>query len=333
MSTIAAALRGRELGRDIGPIDLRSAYRWLALLALSGLLALTSAQVPGAVEAVADAYLEIAVFVAFTLFLVYSAEVSFRTGLGDLLRRHASWQVPIAALLGAFPGCGGAIVAVTQFTRGHMSFGGVVATLTATMGDAMFLLIAAEPMTALTISGVSILVGITSGYLVDLLHGADFLRPATARCGNRCDEPRSWIDGREGASDWLWLAMMALAIVVGLPLAMVEFDLLAWVGLPESAAATLALSGAAWASCSGPRTAIPTTRNPKRKRRAPRSPAPSSPAPTSSSPGWSSPWSATSCSSPLSRSTLPACWAPPAAWSSWPRSWSASSLAAGPRSW
>ena len=243
MSTFAAALRARELGK--GPLHLGPLYRWAALLLLAALIAGTAGQVPAALEAAADAYLEIAVFVAFTLLLVYGAEAGFKTELGALLRRHAAWQVPIGALLGAFPGCGGAIVAVTQFTRGHMSFGGLVATLTATMGDAMFLLIAAEPMTALLVSGVSIAVGVASGYLVDGLHGRDFLRPArAARRDRACIGSKPWIGGRQGPLEWAWIALMAVAMVVGIPAAMAEADVLGWLGFSEGAALSLALAGA-----------------------------------------------------------------------------------------
>ncbi|MDJ0610840.1 MAG: putative manganese transporter [Kiloniellales bacterium] len=243
MSTLAAALRARELGQ--GPLHLGALYRWTALLLLAALIAATAGQVPAALEAAADAYLEIAVFVAFTLLLVYGAEAGFKTELGTLLRRHAAWQVPIGALLGAFPGCGGAIVAVTQFTRGHMSFGGLVATLSTTMGDAMFLLIAAEPMTALLVSGISLAVGVASGYLIDGLHGRDFLRPAqAARQDRACIAGKPWIGGRQGPLEWAWIALMAVAMVVGIPAAMAEADLLGWLGLPEGAALTLALAGA-----------------------------------------------------------------------------------------
>ena len=45
------------------------------------------------------------------------------------------------------PGCGGAVVVVAAYSSGHVGFGAVVATLTATMGDAAFLLIAIRPRT------------------------------------------------------------------------------------------------------------------------------------------------------------------------------------------
>ncbi len=40
---------------------------------------------------------------------------------------------------------------ITQYVSGRLSFGAVVAVLTATMGDAAFLLLAAKPTTGLAI--------------------------------------------------------------------------------------------------------------------------------------------------------------------------------------
>ena len=56
----------------------------------------------------------------------------------------------MAALLGSTPSCDGAVV-VAAFSSGHGRFGAVVATLTATMGDAAFLLIATRPDAALVV--------------------------------------------------------------------------------------------------------------------------------------------------------------------------------------
>ena len=71
--------------------------------------------------------------------------------VGEKMGKAKVWQVPFAAGLGALPGCGGAIIVVTQYVSGRLSFGSVVAVLTATMGDAAFLLIAQEPLTGATI--------------------------------------------------------------------------------------------------------------------------------------------------------------------------------------
>lgn len=126
--------------------------------------------------ALADAYYQVSVFVAATLLgLLYFERVN-RRSLADVLRRRLGWRVPIAALLGAIPGCGGAIIVITQYVRGAMSFGGVVATLTATMGDAAFLLLAKSPSVALLVFSICLLCGVLFGYLVEFVHGRDFMK-------------------------------------------------------------------------------------------------------------------------------------------------------------
>jgi hypothetical protein len=96
--------------------------------------------------------------------------------------RSSEWQsgkkpVLLAAVLGLIPGCGGAIIVITQFVQGRLSFGAVVAVLTATMGDAAFLLISARPMAALIVFPLSFMSGCIAGLTVDRLHSEGFLRP------------------------------------------------------------------------------------------------------------------------------------------------------------
>ena len=95
--------------------------------------------------AISDAYLQVSAFVAATFLLFYGIERLFKADAAALLQEATFWQVPIAAGLGALPGCGGAVIVMTQYVSGRLSFGAVVAVLTATMGDAAFLLIAQLP--------------------------------------------------------------------------------------------------------------------------------------------------------------------------------------------
>ena len=124
-----------------------------------------------------DAYLQVTVFVAFTLLLVQFLEKLFSFDLRQANRDNPNAQIVISAILGATPGCGGAIIVVTQFASGHVSFGALMAVLTSTMGDAAFLIIAAMPFVYLKIMAISLVVGILSGYLVNYIFGKDYLRP------------------------------------------------------------------------------------------------------------------------------------------------------------
>ena len=126
-------------------------------------------------KSISDAYLQVSTFVAATFLIFYSCEKFFNIDAARALRNATFWQVPIAAGLGALPGCGGAIIVVTQYVTGRLSFGSVVAVLTATMGDAAFLLIAQAPLTGISMMIMGLVVGSLSGWVVNIIHHKDFL--------------------------------------------------------------------------------------------------------------------------------------------------------------
>ncbi|GAA61289.1 hypothetical protein P20652_3166 [Pseudoalteromonas sp. BSi20652] len=128
--------------------------------------------------ALSDAFFQVSVFVAATLLIYYYAiEHLPQLELSYLSARSSVLEISFAAVLGALPGCGGAIIVVTQFTKGQASFGAIVAVLTATMGDAAFLLLATRPTEGLLIMGIGLVVGTFSGLLVNTIHKKYFLRP------------------------------------------------------------------------------------------------------------------------------------------------------------
>ena len=118
-------------------------------------------------QALIDAYLQVSVFVGFTLFIFIGMDALTKFNIPYVLDKTKKFHVIMASLLGALPGCGGAIVVVTQYIQGRISFGSLVAVLTATMGDAAFLLLAAEPFTGLFIFALGASVGALTGYIVD----------------------------------------------------------------------------------------------------------------------------------------------------------------------
>ena len=127
-------------------------------------------------QALIDAYLQVSVFVGFTLFIFIGMDTLTRFNILYVLDKTKKFHVIMASLLGALPGCGGAIVVVTQYIQGRISFGSLVAVLTATMGDAAFLLLAAEPFTGLFIFTLGASVGALTGYIVDKIHGELYLQ-------------------------------------------------------------------------------------------------------------------------------------------------------------
>jgi hypothetical protein len=127
-------------------------------------------------QALIDAYLQVSVFVGFTLFIFIGMDALTKFNIPYVLDKTKKFHVIMASLLGALPGCGGAIVVVTQYIQGRISFGSLVAVLTATMGDAAFLLLAAEPFTGLFIFALGASVGALTGYIVDKIHGESYLQ-------------------------------------------------------------------------------------------------------------------------------------------------------------
>jgi len=131
------------------------------------------------INVLADAFWQVSAYVAASLTLYHY--------LANLFTRYqwfinaqfsqSKYQVIFASLMGAMPGCGGAIIVITQFVQGKFSFGSVVAVLTATMGDAAFLLLASRPSIGLFVVVVGVIVGIVSGIIVDYIHGHQFMRP------------------------------------------------------------------------------------------------------------------------------------------------------------
>ena len=126
-----------------------------------------------------DAYIQVSVFVGFTLFVFIGLDSLTKFDVKNFLSKTQKFHVGIAAFLGAIPGCGGAIIVVTQYIQGRISFGSLVAVLTATMGDAAFLILAIEPTTGLLIFGIGIIVGSISGYIIDFFHGINFMQSET----------------------------------------------------------------------------------------------------------------------------------------------------------
>ena len=112
-----------------------------------------------------DAYIAVSTFVGATL-LVFVLLEKKNFNIQSYIQKNQQLEIPISAFLGAIPGCGGAIMVMSLFTRGVVSFGAVLATLISTMGDAAFLLLATKPQAALIILPVTFCKVIVSGYLV-----------------------------------------------------------------------------------------------------------------------------------------------------------------------
>ena len=165
-------------------------------------------------SSVSDAYISVTSFVAGTLLLFFTLEKYLKIDLKNILLNKPKLEVFVGSFLGALPGCGGAIIVLTQYSRGKASFGSVVAALTATMGDAAFLLIAREPATGLLILLIGFFVGYVSGLLVNSIHGKSFMKM------NGCDlirlncKPSKYKSSK--TLDLIWLALIIPGMIFGI---------------------------------------------------------------------------------------------------------------------
>ena len=114
-----------------------------------------------------NAFLQVGVFVGAVLlifgFINYKTQGRFVQKLEDSKRI----QPVIGAFLGLTPGCGGAIFVMPLYLKGTVSYGTVIATLIATMGDSAFVLISTRPLDYVYVSAISFIAAILCGYLVD----------------------------------------------------------------------------------------------------------------------------------------------------------------------
>lgn len=220
-----------RLPTGLGPIRIKRALIAAVFVAL--------AVFPGELGALTrslmtDAFVQVSVFVAATLMLFYGAERVFKFDIGTALQKARGAQVPLAALLGATPGCGGAVVVVAAYSSGHVGMGALVATLTATMGDAAFLLIATRPEVAAVVLPVSMAVGVASGWIVDLIHP----RHNIPR-GQTCDVVAPI--GKLRLRDLVYLAVAAPGLIVGAA-QLAQIEITGFFGIPIE---PIALAGVA----------------------------------------------------------------------------------------
>ena len=162
---------------------------------------------------IADAYINVTTFVGGTLIIFFFLEKFFNIDLNKILSNRPKFEVFVSSALGSLPGCGGAIIVLTQYSRGKISFGSVVATLTATMGDAAFLLLAKDPKIGFLIMILGFAVGFISGILVNKIHGKSFMKI------NGCDiirlnsKPSSYKASK--TLDIFWITLLIPGIILG----------------------------------------------------------------------------------------------------------------------
>jgi hypothetical protein len=165
-----------------------------------------------------NAFFQVSVFVAATLLIYhYAIDHIPQLELSYLASKSPLYEVSFASVLGALPGCGGAIIVVTQFTKGQASFGAIVAVLTATMGDAAFLLLATRPKEGLLIMFIGLTVGTVTGLCVNYFHKSDYLRPTKLISNNEIPTNHSKLTY---LSKSVWMIALVPSLIVALLMAL-----------------------------------------------------------------------------------------------------------------
>ena len=122
-----------------------------------------------------DAFLAVTVFVAAMVLLFSWLQYITAGRFVEWIRDNKRWQPALGAIMGLTPGCGGAIIMMPMYTRGYVTYGTVIATLIATLGDAAFVLIGAVFQNpkfltpVLIVHATSFVVGVAWGYGADAI--------------------------------------------------------------------------------------------------------------------------------------------------------------------
>ena len=191
-----------------------------------------------------DAFWQVAVFVAITLAIyhLFADKISFlyTNNCGETKPFR---EIVTASIMGVLPGCGGAIVVITQYVSGHMSFGAVTAVLTSTMGDAAFLLLAAEPKTGAFLLVLSFTVGVISGSIVNGIHGPAFLRNSIVSRDSKSSGTVSKVSipKRLKYQGLLWQWLMIPGVIVGMLMAS-QVDVASLINISETKIQSLGAS-------------------------------------------------------------------------------------------
>lgn len=217
-------------------IPLHLGYKRLLLPVALMMLLLSHNTRELAVQTLSDSFWAVSTYVALTLAIYHYVSRWVNRTNRFVVAFHQSRQVQvlIASLLGALPGCGGAIVVTTQFVSGKVGFGSLVAVLTATMGDAAFLLLASQPLTGLGVIGVGIVTGCVTGLVVNALHRDDFMRPKQEKLpesvSHAPETPLAQTALNLQGTFWKWLLVPASLVAFAQSF---QIDINAQLGFPE----------------------------------------------------------------------------------------------------
>lgn len=107
----------------------------------------------------------IGVFILIFGFLNYKTNGSFT----NFISNNVTLQPLLGAIIGSIPGCGGSLAIMPLYIKGNLSFGAIVASLIASLGDSAFILISTDIKIYLFVTIICFVTGVVTGYVVDSL--------------------------------------------------------------------------------------------------------------------------------------------------------------------
>ncbi|MCC0700242.1 arsenic efflux protein [Clostridioides sp. ZZV15-6383] len=119
------------------------------------------------ISASEEAFLHVGSMIGF--FILLFGYINYKTSgnFTNIISKNRKLQPLMGALIGAIPGCGGSLAIMPLYIKGKLSFGAIIASLIASMGDASFVLISSNIKMYFFVTIVSTITGIITGQLVD----------------------------------------------------------------------------------------------------------------------------------------------------------------------
>ena len=115
-----------------------------------------------------NAWVNVMIWVALSLLFFEALNFFTKEKFVKWIEKSKNTQPIIAAVLGIIPGCGATLFLVPLYNKRKLTFGALVSSFIATMGDASFVVLVAAPMSFLIMTLISSVVAIIVGYIVDL---------------------------------------------------------------------------------------------------------------------------------------------------------------------
>ncbi|MHC5560893.1 putative manganese transporter [Kocuria sp. U4B] len=128
----------------------------------------------------ADAFMSIGVYVLALSAAGTWIRLRWGSAISMHLTRRRRWGPVLGALVTVPPGCLGVLAIARLYSRDKVTYGTLLASFVATMGDSAWLLLASDPLLTLVLKVALVGIGTVVGYVVDALGAPSAARAMTA---------------------------------------------------------------------------------------------------------------------------------------------------------